>query len=376
MAYGVPAINDTTSNISESDSDDIFEITEDEFNNRNLVIGSPVPAAGEIEKDPIYIDDDLGIYEELDDLVQVESDDDHQICIGRNNQKISWGFCVDQGMRKYMEDRIVTFPSFMSLRCDSFGGCTAPHCRFASEVTPIHYFAVFDGHGGSQVSDHCADSLHEEVKKAWESEDCTNEWNKRWQSALSRAYDSADKACEEETGVGSTALVVLVSACQIVAANCGDSRAILCRGSQIIPLSEDHRPDREDEEQRIAKSGGRVLADLWGVLRVDGVLAMSRAIGDKSLKPSVSSVPELTFTTRSEEDECIIIASDGLWDVVSTECVGNLACELLQHERQSAHFGESPTQYVAECLFKEACSRSSSDNFSVIVVDLKPARRN
>lgn len=224
------------------------------------------------------------------------------------------------------------------------------------------------------MSDYCADSLHEEVKKAWESEGCTDEWEKKWQSALSRAYDIADKACEEETGVGSTALVVLISACQIVAANCGDSRAILCRGSQIFPLSEDHKPDREDEEERIVKSGGRVLADLWGVLRVDGVLAMSRAIGDKSLKPSVSSVPEFTFTTRSEEDECLIIASDGLWDVVSTEYVGNLACELLRHERLVAHISENPSQYVAECLFKEACSRSSSDNFSVIVVDLKPAK--
>lgn len=224
------------------------------------------------------------------------------------------------------------------------------------------------------MSEYCADSLHEEVKKAWESEGCTNEWDKRWQSALCRAYDSADKACEEETGVGSTALVVLVSACQIVAANCGDSRAILCRGSQIIPLSQDHKPDRVDEEQRIMRTGGRVLADLWGVPRVDGVLAMSRAIGDKSLKPSVCSVPEFTFTTRSEEDECLIIASDGLWDVVSSEYVGNLACELLRHERQLAQISESPTQYIAECLFKEACSRSSSDNFSVIVVDMKPAR--
>ena len=91
------------------------------------------------------------------------------------------------------------------------------------------------------MSDYCADSLHDELKKAWESEGCTNEWNKRWQSALCRAYDSVDKACEEETGVGSTALVVLISTCQIVAANCGDSRAILCRGSQIITLSVDHK---------------------------------------------------------------------------------------------------------------------------------------
>ncbi|KAI3759727.1 hypothetical protein L6452_07751 [Arctium lappa] len=153
MASG-SAIKDTTDNVSESDSE-IVEIAEEEFKNWNLVIGSPAAEAGtEIGEDPYPIDevvDDLGLGEELGEQVEIGGGG-AQICIGRNNQKISWGFCIDQGMRKYMEDRIVTFPAFMSLRCDSFGGCTAPNCEFASEMTPVHYFAVFDGHGGSQVT--------------------------------------------------------------------------------------------------------------------------------------------------------------------------------------------------------------------------------
>ena len=69
------------------------------------------------------------------------------------------------------------------------------------------------------------------------------------------------------------------------------------------------------------------------------------------MKSSVSSVPELTFTTRTEEDECLIMASDGLWDVVSTEYVGNLAYELMRHGRQTTQTSDNPTQYIAESLF-------------------------
>ncbi|CAH1422703.1 unnamed protein product [Lactuca virosa] len=222
-----------------------------------------------------------------------------------------------------------------------------------------------------QASDYCMKSMHTALKEAWVIADTTTEWNKNWESVFFRAYDNVDKACEGETDAGSTALVVLLSSCQIVAANCGDSRAVLCRGSHTIPLTEDHKPDKEDEEERIVKSGGCVLSDEWGTPRVNGVLAMSRAIGDKKLKPAVSAVPELTFTTRSEDDECLIIATDGLWDVMSTKSVGNFACQLLQRERHVARLNKSPPQYVAECLHEEARVRSSTDNFCVIVVDLK-----
>ncbi|PWA78533.1 putative protein phosphatase 2C 6 [Artemisia annua] len=69
----------------------------------------------------------------------------------------------------------------------------------------------------------------------------------------------------------------------ISAANCGDSKAILCRGSHTIPLTEDHKFDREDELERITKSGGRVVKDSWGTMRVNGNLAMLRAIGEQNI---------------------------------------------------------------------------------------------
>ncbi|XP_056166520.1 protein phosphatase 2C 51-like isoform X2 [Syzygium oleosum] len=174
--------------------------------------------------------------------------------------------------------------------------------------------------------------------------------------------------------VGSTAVVVILSGCQIIASNCGDSRAILCRGTQTIPLTVDQKPDRHDELTRIEETGGRVIN--WNGARVFGVLAMSRAIGDRYLRPWIIPVPEITFTTRRDEDECLILASDGLWDVMTNDEVGEVARRLLRRRRRLMMVDEiSPAQAVADYLTEIAKGRNSSDNISIIVVDLKAKRK-
>uniref|UniRef100_A0A2P2MHS4 PPM-type phosphatase domain-containing protein n=1 Tax=Rhizophora mucronata TaxID=61149 RepID=A0A2P2MHS4_RHIMU len=77
---------------------------------------------------------------------------------------------------------------------------------------------------------------------------------------------------------GTTAVVALLTPEHIVVANCGDSRAVLCRGGKAVPLSVDHKPDRPDEHARITAAGGRVI--FLNGARVEGILAMSRAIGN------------------------------------------------------------------------------------------------
>ncbi|KAK9014115.1 hypothetical protein V6N11_005284 [Hibiscus sabdariffa] len=187
-----------------------------------------------------------------------------------------------------------------------------------------------------EVSNCCAKELCKIVAEEWEKGSSLDGWSKRWEIALCKAYESADNAFKDEVlapkSVGTTAVVLIVSPCQIIAANCGDSRAVLCRGTQTIPLTVDHKPDREDELERITSSGGRILN--WGCLRPEGILSMSRAIGDHDLKPWVISVPEFTFMTRTDEDECLILASDGLWDVLSNEEVVRLARKELRQQRQ------------------------------------------
>ncbi|XP_022721464.1 probable protein phosphatase 2C 6 isoform X2 [Durio zibethinus] len=296
-------------------------------------------------------------------------------CIGRSNKGVSWGYCMEQGRRSTMEDAAVVHPGFMEVCCKDVGGCMAPECEHATKKSPVHFFGIFDGHGGDQVSTYCANELCEIVAQEWERGSTLDGWSKRWEVAMCKAYERADNAFKDEAlapkSAGSTALVLIVSACQIIAANCGDSRAVLCRGTQAIPLTADHKLDREDELERITSSGGRILN--WGCLRVEGVLSMSRAIGDHDLKPWVISVPEVTFLTRTEEDECLILASDGLWDVFSNEEVVKLACKELRQQRRLRGVNDSPSPawYVSQQVLKQALDACSYDNISIIVVDLK-----
>ena len=100
--------------------------------------------------------------------------------------------------------------------------------------------------------------------------------------------------------------------------------------------------------------------------------------GDRYLRPWIIPVPEITFMTRTDEDECLILASDGLWDVMSNEEVGELARRLLRRRRRSMNMTDqevTPAQAVADNLTEIAYCRNSSDNISIIVVDLKSKRR-
>ncbi|GKE58712.1 probable protein phosphatase 2C 6 [Tanacetum coccineum] len=141
-----------------------------------------------------------------------------------------------------------------------------------------------------------------------------------------------------------------------------------------IPLK--IRPDREDELLRIEEQDGKVI--YWHGARVLGVLAMSRAIGDRYLRPWIIPVPEITFTTRTEEDECLIIATDGLWDVMTNNEVGEVARRILRRKRRSAattNDEPSAAQTLADSLTEIAMGRLSSDNISVVVVDLKSKKK-
>ena len=82
-------------------------------------------------------------------------------------------------------------------------------------------------------------------------------------------------------------------------------------------LSEDHKPARNDEHDRIEDSGGAVI---WaGTWRVSGVLAVSRAFGDRPLKKFVISLPDVKQMSVADGEEFVVLASDGLWDVVTNK---------------------------------------------------------
>lgn len=301
------------------------------------------------------------------------------------------------GRRRDMEDAVTICPSFCSVGKKS--------------TTDLHYFGVYDGHGCSHVAFRCKERLHklveEELQESKEAIAVTAA--AKWKTAMVRSFWRMDREviawnkgvvgascrCEMQTpecdAVGSTAVVAIVTPVEIIVANCGDSRAVLCRNGKSIPLSTDHKPDRPDELKRIQAAGGRVI--YWDGPRVLGVLAMSRAIGDNYLKPYVSCEPEVTITERTVEDDCLIIASDGLWDVVSNETACGVArmclrgivpgpqlCSPAENEVVgcgsgiSSGCGEMSDQACWDAsmlLTKLALARHTADNVSVVVVDLR-----
>ncbi|GKV08048.1 hypothetical protein SLEP1_g19735 [Rubroshorea leprosula] len=310
--------------------------------------------------------------------------------------KPKFGFSSLCGRRRDMEDAIAIHPSF--------------HRQGQDSVTSdeLHYFGVYDGHGCSHVAMRCGERLHELVK-----EELGGDRECEWRSMMDRSFTRMDNEvikwnesvvgancrCELQSpecdAVGSTAIVAIVTADKIIVANCGDSRAVLCRKGKAVPLSSDHKPDRPDELQRIQAAGGRVI--YWDGPRVLGVLAMSRAIGDNYLKPYVSCEPEVTITERTPEDDCLILASDGLWDVVSNDTACGVARVCLkgkggkkqepsvsptgsEEEETAVGFsgrkGEISDKACTEAsllLTKLALARHSTDNVSVVVVDLRKA---
>ncbi|PWA83460.1 protein phosphatase 2C family protein [Artemisia annua] len=299
-------------------------------------------------------------------------------CVGRS-KVVEWGFTSVIGRRKEMEDAVAVVPGFMSRTCDHVGGCVSDGGG-GGEVAPVHFFGVYDGHGGSQVANFCAERMHEVIAEEWDQEAVDGfKWKQKWEAVLSSSFERADNEVLTEAAapeiVGSTAIVAVLSGCQIIVSHCGDSRAVLCRGTETIPLTVDQKPDREDELLRIEKQDGKVI--YWNGARVLGVLAMSRAIGDRYLRPWIIPVPEITFTTRTDEDECLILASDGLWDVMTNNEVGEVARRILRRKRRSAATNGEPSaaQTLADSLTEIAMGRQSSDNISVVVVDLKSKKK-
>ncbi|XP_019192263.1 PREDICTED: protein phosphatase 2C 77-like [Ipomoea nil] len=316
-----------------------------------------------------------------------------------------WGLTSICGKRPEMEDAAVALPRFSGIPSRML--MDVPIASTRNQNLTAHVFGVYDGHGGSQVANYCCERLHlalaEEVdivKEDLRIESVGGNWKEQWEKALLSCFQKVDDEIggtsridggEVELGfppiapeaVGSTAVVAILCPTNIIVANCGDSRAVLCRGKLPMPLSVDHKPNREDEYSRIEALGGKVIN--WDGHRVSGVLAVSRSIGDRYLRPYVIPVPEIMFVPRAKEDECLVLASDGLWDVMTNEEVCDVARRrlLLWHKknggtmlsRERSDDPDPAAQDAAEYLTRIALQRGSRDNISVIVVDLKAQRK-
>ncbi|KAL5972541.1 hypothetical protein ACLOJK_039345 [Asimina triloba] len=205
-------------------------------------------------------------------------------------------------------------------------------------------FAIFDGHLGHDVPDYLQSHLLDNILNE------PDFWTEP-ESAVKKAYEFTDvkileKAVELGKGGSTAVTAILINGEKLIVANVGDSRAVLCKKGVPKQLSVDHEPGREKE----------TIESKGDVPRVDGQLAVARAFGDKSLKKHLSSEPHVIVEMLDANAEFLILASDGLWKVMSNE------------EAVNAIKDKKDAQSAAKHLTEEALARRSKDDISVIVV--------
>ncbi|KAI8332400.1 phosphatase 2C-like domain-containing protein [Chlamydoabsidia padenii] len=272
------------------------------------------------------------------------------------NTKYTYGLSSMQGWRLTMED------------------AHAAELKLAD--TEASYFGVYDGHGGSTVAKYTGNILHHKVRES-------QFFDKReYRSALKDAFLTIDKELQEDQNFtgdpsGCTAITVLITPeNKLFVANAGDSRSILSSKGQHKALSYDHKPTDRLESQRIVAAGGFIE---FG--RVNGNLALSRAIGDFEFKQNdqlpaeeqvVTCNPDIIEHELTEEDEFIVLACDGIWDCMTNqEVVDYIRARIAQHE---------PLELVCESIMDHCLAPDSEvggvgcDNMSIIIVGILNGR--
>jgi serine/threonine protein phosphatase PrpC len=336
-----------------------------------------------------------------------------EFIVGRTGfsvNRFDYGISEAIGARPTMEDRTVVIQSLMYEPRHGYYK-NEPKDQL-QELAMTSFAAVFDGHGGDECSNYLVDALPHHVRtamyaerealrnaietsrtssRAEQTEDAASELMRK---ILKGAYLKTDKEFitpKTAPQSGSTAATIILLGRRLFAANVGDSRVVLCRvGGQCVELTSDHKPSRPDEAARVRAAGGFILHK-----RVMGELAITRAFGDKSFKmgikamledeadeiarglnensetkdltaPLVSAEPEIASMVLSHNDEFLLLACDGLFDVFRSQDAIALARQEL-----IAHRGE-PAQ-VARILSDQAIRvRRSRDNVSILIIVLRP----
>ncbi|KAJ3313207.1 Protein phosphatase 2C 1 [Boothiomyces sp. JEL0838] len=220
------------------------------------------------------------------------------------------------------------------------------------------FFAVFDGHAGRTAADYCGDNFHKNFSNLLKENP-----QKSVSEILNDAFLQTDKQLSQKKGLhsGCTAVVAFLNMevrdgkkkRVLYTANVGDARAVISRNGKAVRLSYDHKGSDVNESRRIVESGGFMMNN-----RVNGVLAVTRSLGDLSMKDWVIGSPYTVETEITEEDSVIILACDGIWDVCSDQSAIDLIADI------------KDPQEAADTLVDYALDNFSTDNLTAIVIQL------
>lgn len=240
----------------------------------------------------------------------------------------------EQGKREYMEDRFIA-------KCNQ----------------KICFFSILDGHGGKSCANFLKKNLYDIFIKIYEKNKHIN-----IKKILKQTYLYADNMflkTNKKSGSTACSLFINNKTKMLAIANTGDSRIIGLIDNKIIQLSVDHKPEDIDEKRRIYANGGFVANS-----RLNGILAMSRSMGDILLKQKgLTSYPDIIIGKVTKKFKYLVIASDGLYDVMTNY-------EIIQFIQYNLSQGIKKQNIAKRLVLYSIEKRYSTDNVSVIIIFL------
>ncbi|XP_022239452.1 protein P200-like isoform X2 [Limulus polyphemus] len=255
--------------------------------------------------------------------------------------------CAIKNTRRKMEDRHVVLHD-LNVACQ------------LQNVTQHSYYAIFDGHAGTEAASYAAAHLHWNIVQ--HPAFLTDTPNAMKEAFKLTDRHLLDRSFREGIKSGCTAVCCLIREDTLYLAWLGDSQAVVVREGVPLGVMSLHKPDREDERLRIEKEGGCVL--FIGTWRVNGTLAVSRALGDPEHKPYVSCEPDVITVNLDGTEDFVILGCDGLWDrMTPSDIITSVYC----------YVKESPNnvENLSSHLVYQAKDKGSSDNITAIVVFLR-----
>ena len=274
-----------------------------------------------------------------------------------------------QGNRSYQED------AFVVKRNLNTSNCLMSETENMTKLN-VDLIGVFDGHGGGEISKTLCKILPQYFyKHNFMSKNIPKpslKYNSYIIDIFSTIQNELNASNNYSTSQGSTVCMCIIyiynNKKYLTAFWTGDSRAISCDNNLIAQsLTLDHKPDSPLELRRIKKLGGFVTFEPNDVPRIQGILAVSRSLGDFDIKQFIEHKPDIAHYICNQK--FIVVATDGLWDVMNNQMVVDFILNnifdtpnILLTDRVN-----KSDLNIAYKLAMKAIELGSDDNISIIV---------
>ena len=238
------------------------------------------------------------------------------------------------------------------------------------DLNSINFFGIYDGHGGSRVSKY----LESNISNYYMEKNFSPPFDEKYHNKVFELVQTQLLKNTFGYSNGSTCLLNLMykynNEIHMNIVNLGDSRlAIVYSNWNSKQVTTDHKPDDPNEKSRLEKMGGEVYKDSESVFRI-GDLSLSRAFGDGDNAPYISQKPDIFIKKITPETKYIVMACDGLWDVIESDDLGKIIHGLVSDTGSTLESNIKKSNNIAVELANWALSKGSTDNISIIVIEV------